>query len=62
MVGEVKQWSCLWICNCYHQTLLCGACFGLLDCQITLVYIEPCDVSPLVLHNLHPLLHIYHYF
>ena len=62
MVGEVKQWSCLWIHNCYRQTLLRGAYFGLLDCQIILVNTEPWDVSPLVLHNLHPLLHICHYF
>ena len=37
MVGEVTWWSCLWIPNCYHQSLLCGACFGLLDCHITLI-------------------------
>ena len=61
-VGEVKQWSYLLICNCYCQTHLCGACLGLLDYQIILVYIELWDVSPLVLCNLHPLLHIYHYF
>ena len=61
-VGEVIQWSHLLIHNCYHQTHLCGACFGLLDCQIILVHIEPWDVSPLVLHISHHLLHIYHYF
>ena len=51
MVGVAKWWSHLLICNCYHQTLLCGACFGLLDCQIILIYTEPWDASPLVPHN-----------
>ena len=48
-VGEVKQWSRLLIRNCYHQTHLHGACFGLLDCQIILVCTEPWVVSSLVL-------------
>ena len=61
-IEGVKLWFHLLIHSCYRQSLLCGACFGLLDCHISLVYTELWDVSPLVLHNLHPLLHIYHYF
>ena len=52
----------LWIHNCYRYSPLHGACSELLDCQLFLIYIEPWVVFPLVPHNLHPLLHIYHYF
>ena len=62
MVGEVKRQSHLLIHNCYHQTLLCGACFGLLGHHLVSTYIELWDVSPLVLHILHHLLHRCRYF
>ena len=62
MVREVKQWSRLLIHNCYHQTLLLGACFGLLGCHIVSTYTELWDVSPSVLHIHHHLLHRSHYF
>ena len=61
-IEGVKLWFRLLIHNCYHQSLLCGACFELLGCHIVSVYTEPHDVSPLVPHNLHPLQCKYHYF
>ena len=61
-IEGVKLLFHLLIHSCYCQSLLHGACFVPLDCHITLVYIEPWDVSPLVLCNLHLLPHIYHYF
>ena len=60
-IKGVKLWSRQLTHNCYHQILPCGACSGLLDCQLFLIYIKPWDASPLVLRNPHPLLCIYHY-
>ena len=51
----------LWIHNRYRYRPLHGASSELLDYQLFLIYIEPWDAFPLVPHNPHPLLHIYHY-
>ena len=62
IINKFIQQFHLWTHNCYHYSPLHGACSELQGCQLFLIYIEPWDAFPLVLHTLHHLQHRCHYF